>query len=75
MKCVVCKYGETQEGTTTVTLTKKETVVVVKRVPAQVCSTCGEEYVDQETAAHLSAIMDSATKDGVQVYVRQYVAA
>lgn len=69
-----CKHGETRVGTTVVTLMKKGTAVVVKGVPAQVCGTCGEEYVDQETAAHLSAIVESATKNGVEVDVRQYVA-
>src|SRR2546422_8301609 len=47
MKCVICQFGETEPGTTTVTLTRGETTVVIRDVPAQVCTTCGEEYVDQ----------------------------
>ncbi|MBI4203362.1 MAG: type II toxin-antitoxin system MqsA family antitoxin [Chloroflexi bacterium] len=75
MKCVVCKHGETYEGTATVTLTKGGAVVVVRGVPAQVCGNCGEEYVDQAIAARLSAIALEAEKEGVQVDVRRYVAA
>lgn len=42
MKCVICKTGETRSGTTTVTLSRGETTVVIKNVPAEVCDTCGE---------------------------------
>ena len=45
MNCVICKHGETRPGKTTVTLERKATTVVIKNVPAQVCSNCGEEYV------------------------------
>jgi hypothetical protein len=33
MKCVICQYGETEAGTTTVTLTRDETTVVIRDVP------------------------------------------
>jgi len=66
---------ETREWTAIVPLTKEDAVNAIRGVPAQVCGTCGEEYVDQETAAHLSAIMDSAARDGVQLDARRYVAA
>ncbi len=40
MTCVICQYGETEPGTTTVTLTRGETTVVMRDVPAQICTTC-----------------------------------
>ena len=43
MKCVICKNGEVTPGTTTVTLERGQTTLVVKGVPARVCMTCGEE--------------------------------
>ena len=45
MKCVICQYGETEPGTTTVTLTRDETTIVIRDVPAQICTICGEERV------------------------------
>ena len=45
MKSVICQFGETEPGTTTVTLTRGETTVAIRDVPAQICTTCGEEYV------------------------------
>ncbi len=33
MKCVICQYGETELGTTTVALTRVETTIVSRDVP------------------------------------------
>ena len=60
MKCVICQYGETEPGTTTVTLTRGETVIVLLDVPSQVCTICGEEYVDATTGKRLSQIAETA---------------
>ena len=75
MKCVICKYGETEPGTTTVALTRDDTTIVIRDVPAQICTTCGEEYVDAETGRRLSQIAEKAVSEGVQVDVRRYQAA
>jgi YgiT-type zinc finger domain-containing protein len=47
MKCEICNHGEIHEGTTTVTFDRDGMTLVVKDVPAQVCSNCGEDYVDE----------------------------
>ncbi len=60
MKCVICQYGETEPGTTAVTLTRSETTVVIRHIPAQICTTCGEEYVDAGTGKRLSEIAETA---------------
>ena len=75
MKCVICQSGETEPGTTTVTLTRDETTIVIRDVPAQICTTCGEEYVDALTGKGLSQIAEMAVNEGVQVDVWRYKAA
>jgi len=75
MKCVICRQGETQLGMTTVTLERNGLTLVVKNVPAHVCSNCGEEYVDEGTTAQLLATAEDAARDGVLVDIRAYVAA
>jgi YgiT-type zinc finger domain-containing protein len=72
MKCVICKQGETRSGTSTVTLERNGTTLVVKGVPAQVCRNCGEEYVDESTTASLLKTAEEVACVGVQVDVRQY---
>ncbi|MBI4316860.1 MAG: type II toxin-antitoxin system MqsA family antitoxin [Chloroflexi bacterium] len=75
MKCVVCKTGETRRGKATVMLERGGATIVVKSVPAQVCENCAEEYVDEETTARLLEHAEEAAKLGVQVDVREFVAA
>ena len=75
MKCVICKQGETRPGKATVTLERSGTTLVIKGVPANVCANCGEEYVDEEITARLLDTAEEAAKKGVQVDVREYVAA
>jgi YgiT-type zinc finger domain-containing protein len=75
MKCVVCKHGETAPGAATVLLERGDLTLVVKRVPARICGNCGERYFDAATTAHLLTIVEQAASAGVQVDIREYVAA
>lgn len=75
MKCAICRHGDMKSGTVTVTLTRDDLTLVVKDVPALVCENCGEEYVEDEVTARLLETAEEALKDGVQVDVRNYVAA
>jgi YgiT-type zinc finger domain-containing protein len=75
MKCVICRHGQTEPGRTTVTLTRGNTTVVFRDVPALICDNCGEEYVDEGTTARLLAIAEDAARSGVLFVVRDYIAA
>ena len=75
MKCVICRHGELRPGTATVTLVRNASTVVVRSVPAEVCQNCGEQYVDQVIATGLLRVAEEASRSGVLVDVREYVAA
>ncbi len=75
VKCVICRHGETQAGLGTITLERGQTTVVFKRVPCQTCANCGERYFDEATSARLLEAATMAAAQGVQVDVRDYVAA
>ena len=45
MKCAICKHGICEPGTITVTLERGPTTVVIRQVPAMVCSTSVEKYL------------------------------
>ncbi len=49
MECALCKNGITEPGFVTVTLEKKNTILLVKNVPAEVCVNCGHYYLSEET--------------------------
>jgi YgiT-type zinc finger domain-containing protein len=75
MKCVICRNGETTPGKATVTLERDGMTLVIKGAPARICVNCGEEYVDEETTARLLKTAEEAACAGVQVDVREYIAA
>ena len=73
MKCIICKSGETAPGTATVTFDRDGLTLVIKDVPARVCSNCGEEYVDEDVAKELLASAERMAAGGAQVDVRRYI--
>jgi len=75
MTCVICKQGQIHQGKATVTLERNGVTIVFKGVPASVCSNCGEEYVGEETTSRLLKAAEEAVRAGVQVDIREYVAA
>ncbi len=75
MTCVICKQAEPRSGRATVTLERGPMTLVVRGVPARVCPNCGEEYVDERVAADLLKTAEEAARSGVQVDIREYVAA
>lgn len=68
MKCVMCKVGETApQKHTTFTFHRGETIIIIKDVPAEVCTNCGEKYVDTPTGDRLSELADTAMGNTVEV--------
>jgi YgiT-type zinc finger domain-containing protein len=74
MKCVICKTGETRPGKTTVTLQRGETTVLIKEVPAEICGTCGEYYLDDAVARNVYAQADDAVNRHAEVEILRYAA-
>ena len=74
MKCVICKHGETAPGFVTVSLQRKETTVIFKNVPAEVCNNCGEYFLDEKVTERLTIQAENAVKDGAEVEILRFVA-
>ena len=49
--------------------------VVFRNVPAQICQTCGEQYVDEKISSRLLSQANEALHSGVEVEVRSYAVA
>ena len=60
MKCVICQHGDTENGITTVTLERNESILVFKQVPADICDNCGEIYLE---SAINQALLSQAEKE------------
>jgi YgiT-type zinc finger domain-containing protein len=74
VKCAICKQGETAPGIATVVLTRGETTVVVKQVPADVCGDCGEYYLSEEISVRLFDRAERAAQDGAEVEIVRFAA-
>ena len=59
MHCFVCKGGTVKPGRVTYVVDRDGRVAVIRDVPAEVCSQCGEEYFGSETA---QAVFDQAER-------------
>jgi YgiT-type zinc finger domain-containing protein len=74
MICPICKTGHLTAGKTTVTLSRGNTIVVLKEVPADVCDNCGEYYLTESTADKTFAAAESAVKKGAELEVLRFAA-
>jgi len=53
MICLICRQVEAIDGRTSVTFERGELRLVVNSVPARICPSCGEAYVDENIAVQL----------------------
>ena len=74
MKCTVCKFGETNNGLTMVTLHRGESVIIIKDVPAQICENCGEYYLSDDVSGQVMALAEEAVKRNAEIEVLRFAA-
>lgn len=66
--CSLCG-GKKKPGKTVFTVTLGEGILVVRDVPALVCGQCGENWIEDKTAARLEKFANDARKKDLQVEV------
>ena len=66
--CPLCG-GTKQPGTTTFTADFRFGIVVIREVPATVCSQCGADWIQDDVAARIEAIVDDAKAKRLQIEV------
>jgi YgiT-type zinc finger domain-containing protein len=69
MECSLCKVGTTEEGMVTVTLERDGAIVLIKDVPAQVCTNCGHYYLSEEIAKAIMQTGNDAIAKGAELEV------
>lgn len=74
MKCVICKHGQTKLGLVTVTLERDECIVIIKKVPAEVCDNCGEYYLSDAITEQVLEKAEVAVNNGAEVEIIRYAA-
>ena len=71
MTCFICK-GKTQEMKKPYVAILEECVIIVKNVPAMVCSQCGEVYYTDEVAERLEQIVRKLQQFVKEIAIVEY---
>lgn len=74
ISCVICKEGVYRDNTVTVTLERGSTIIVIKSVPAKVCTNCGEYILSEEVSEYLLQLLDQAILNGAAFEMLNYAA-
>ncbi len=74
MLCTLCKVGETAHGMTTVVLHRGDTALIIKQVPADVCTNCGEYYLSEAIADRVLRLSEEAVEKGTEVEILRFAA-
>ena len=72
MICLICRQAEIIDGLTSVTFERGELSIMVNSVPARVCLSCGEAYVDEDVAVRLLREAEEISKAGMLNVVREF---
>ncbi|MCL2443788.1 MAG: YgiT-type zinc finger protein [Treponema sp.] len=73
MKCGICK-AEMEEKTVTYTEDINQGVIVIRHIPAHVCSECGNKWYNGTVAAQIESMIDRfVTSIGSEVSVINYL--
>lgn len=73
MKCVLCKTGNTKPGKAALYFERDGEPHVVRQVPAEICSNCGEEYFSSDVVQLLEGELDEHTVLDVPTETRSFV--
>ncbi len=71
MNCFKCK-GNLEEKNVNYMVDLEETIIIIKGVPARVCTQCGEQYFDDETAENIEKIVDQLKELATEVTIVNY---
>lgn len=69
MECSLCKVGKTEKGKVTVTLERNGAIVLIKEVPAEVCTNCGHYYLSEEITRTIMQKGNEAIEKGAELEV------
>ena len=69
--CFMCK-GDLEDKKTTFMVDIEDCIIIIKNVPSQVCSQCGEVSYNDNVANNIEQIVDSVRDSMVEITVINY---
>lgn len=71
MNCFMCK-GDLKEKKVNYVVDLEKTIIIIKGVPAKVCTQCGEQYFDDEIAENVEKIVNQLKQLAAEVTIVNY---
>ena len=71
MDCFMCK-GEAIEKKVNYMVDLENTIIIIKGVPAKVCTQCGEQYFDDQTSENIEGIINKLKDLSTEVTIINY---
>lgn len=71
MNCFMCK-GILEEKKVNYMVDLEKTIIIIKGVPAKVCTQCGEQFFDDETSENIEKIVDQLKQLSTEVTIVNY---
>ena len=65
MNCLICRQAEIINGFTSITFEREEFRLLIHHIPAQICPSCGEAIVTEDTATRLLDMGETAIREGM----------
>ena len=72
MNCLICRQAELASGLTSVPLERDEMKYMINHVPARLCPSCGEAYLEEQVAETLLQQAFELSEIGVLESVIEY---
>ena len=69
MECALCKVGTTEKGMVIITLERHGAIVLIKDVPAEVCTNCGHYCLSEEITRIVMEKGNTAIENGAELEV------
>ena len=70
--CFVCKNGTVEHSVTTYMVDLKTCIVIIKNVPCEECTQCGEKYFTDSVMEKLEEIVKKVRDFASEVFVTDY---
>ena len=71
MDCFMCK-GEVIEKKVNYMVDLENTIIIIKGVPAKVCTQCGEQYFDDKTSENIESIVNKMKDLSTEITIINY---
>ena len=72
MICLICRQSETNNSLTSISFERGKLRLKVNNVPARVCPSCAEAYVDEAVATQLLRSLKKMSEAGMLEDVAEY---